>query len=133
MGLSYLQKFSHGFFLNKQYGELFLLLPFYSKIKMMKTNNKILPRRPYGLPPFESPEGWAIPAKVTHLIKGSGDNKYTVGIRVETNSGKFTIPVIDVRRNRDAVERMEKAAQRGSKYFNPSYSITGHSYNVSRK
>lgn len=58
-----------------------------------------------------------------------------IGIHVETDKESFTIPVADVRINRKMVERIQKAAniQTGSKYFRPSFSWSGYSYNMSRK
>lgn len=62
-----------------------------------------------------------------------------IGYKITKQDEKpFTVPVIDVRRNEDQRRLAEYVikqnnAQRGSRYFKPSYSILGYSYNVSRK
>lgn len=70
--------------------------------------------------------------KITHLKK---ENKLSYGIKVETEKETFIVPVIDVRdgeSERSAVKSMIKA-QNKSKFMNPSFSVLGHSYKVSRK
>lgn len=59
-----------------------------------------------------------------------------IGVADESKKdGRFIIPVADVRRNRGQVERIEKYAniEKGSKFFKPSYSLLGYSYNISMK
>lgn len=64
-----------------------------------------------------------------------------LGYLIEVSSlkkGKFVIPVVDVRdgkEDRELAERMLKDSNRvvGSKYFRPSYSWYGFSYNQSMK
>lgn len=66
-----------------------------------------------------------------NLIDRNGN---IVGIKVETDKETFTVPVFDVRINRKAAEGFEKQQRTaaGSKYFRPSYSLGGYSYNSSR-
>jgi hypothetical protein len=97
-------------------------------------------RRPYGLLPFEAPEGWAKKSKVSHVFdKKKEEGGRLVGIRVTKGNGdEVDIPVVDATRSEDhrrLVRAIEKASnmQRGSKYFKPSYSVLGYSYNISRK
>lgn len=77
--------------------------------------------------------------KISHLTKEFVPGEKTlVGIKVETGNEKFTIPVVDVRtsdRHRERVEEIIKQSNisRGSKFFNPSYSGMGYSYNLSMK
>lgn len=77
--------------------------------------------------------------KVSHLTQEYIPGEKTlVGIRVETEDDKFTIPVVDVRtspKHRDRVEEIIKQVNttKGSKFFNASYSFMGYSYNISKK
>lgn len=64
------------------------------------------------------------------LLKDANDN--LVGIRVETRKDTFTIPVADVRVNRERAEKILKA-QNKSKYMKPTYSLMGYSYQSSSK
>ena len=62
------------------------------------------------------------------------NTKEIVGIRVETDKGFFTIPIVDVRRSDDQrrkAERMNKGTK--SKFMSPSFSGNGLSYQVSHK
>lgn len=70
--------------------------------------------------------------KTTHLQNKDGE---IVGIKVETLKETFTVPVLDVRRNREIAELVLKGANiaKGSKYIKPSYSWYGYSYNHSMK
>ena len=70
--------------------------------------------------------------KKTNLF--NKDNQL-IGIKVETDKEQFIIPVADVRRNRGLVESIIKASNisKGSKFFKPSFSILGYSYNHSMK
>lgn len=59
-------------------------------------------------------------------------------IRVETDNDTFNIPVIDVRdgeKARISAEKVLKQANiaKGSKYFKPTFSLYGYSYNLSMK
>lgn len=73
--------------------------------------------------------------KVYNLLNKKDE---VIGINVETKKESFTIPVVDVRRSDDQrrkANQILKAANihKGSKFFSPSYSWLGYSYNVSRK
>lgn len=54
-----------------------------------------------------------------------------VGIRVETEKDIFNIPVLDSRVDNKRLLKFEKQQNqhRGSRYFKPSYSVAGYSYN----
>ena len=91
-------------------------------------------KHPFGIPPFKAPESWSKKA-ILHVVKQSDA---LIGIKVQTLDETFTIPIIDVRNGysqRERAEEMVKAnsIQNGSKYFKPSYSVLGYSYNNSRK
>ncbi len=92
---------------------------------------KKYPLRPFGLSPFEAPKGWSLKSKVTTLAKGEGADKRVVGFRVQNEEKNFVIPVLDNRYDPGVVSAQIKAnnIQRGSKYFKPSYSVLGYSYN----
>lgn len=71
--------------------------------------------------------------KDTKVLK-RGEN--IVGYRVTNNKGEvFDIPVVDSRIDSGKADWMIKNqnAQKGSQFIKPSYSLMGHSYNVSRK
>jgi hypothetical protein len=73
--------------------------------------------------------------EVTHL---HNNKNQLVGIKVKTDLETFTVPVLDVRRSEDERQIVEKfiKAERshsGSKFFKPSYSLLGYSYNISKK
>lgn len=73
---------------------------------------------------------------VTHLTKEYEQGiKTLVGIKVQTEEDTFVIPVVDVRHDRGKAEFILKSsrAQQGSRFMKPSYSLTGFSYQVSRK
>lgn len=77
---------------------------------------------------------------VTHLTREFTPGTTTlVGIQVETEEdGKFVIPVVDVRVSPAARQKAESIlknsrASQGSKFFSPSFSVLGRSYNVSQK
>lgn len=69
--------------------------------------------------------------KVT-VIRNEG--KLSYNIKVETKKESFMIPVIDVR-DGEAERRISKLMSKGhrSKFMPPSFSQSGHSYQVSRK
>lgn len=77
--------------------------------------------------------------KVTHLTREFTEGINTlVGIQVETEEDKFVIPVVDVRISPEARKKAESIiknnrAEQGSKFFRPSFSVLGRSYNVSQK
>ena len=65
-------------------------------------------------------------------------NDVLVGYRVTNKEGDvFDIPVLDNRnpkhQERILITEKEINSMRGSRHFAPSYSVLGHSYNVSRK
>lgn len=74
-------------------------------------------------------------SKQTNLLNG----EKLVGIRVTKftdgiESDRFDIPVVDVRHGAASRKRVsaiikQQNIQRGSKYFKPSYSVIGRSYN----
>lgn len=86
---------------------------------------------PYGIPPFKAPDGWAKPSKVSHLTKGEGDEKRLIGIKVENDKESFIVPIIDGVKNPQQANLAIKAVnvQTGSRFFKPSYSVLGRSYN----
>jgi hypothetical protein len=93
---------------------------------------------PFGIPPFQSPEGWAKRAKVEHIGKRDENMIIDVtGIRVTRYEQKpFAIPVLDSRResDRERIANITKVSNGPqSKYFRQSYSIMGPSYNIKRK
>lgn len=54
-----------------------------------------------------------------------------VGYRIKTDQkGTFDVPVLDVRipGHAEKIHKMEKATDKGSKFFTPSYSVLGRRY-----
>lgn len=89
---------------------------------------------PFGIPPFQSPESWGKKSKYYDVSQ----NDSLVGIKVESSKETFTIPIVDVRNGFSQRERADEMIkqeniQRGSKYFSPSTSLMGYSYNNSMK
>lgn len=72
---------------------------------------------------------------VTALTKEIDGKKELVGYNVKTHDDEFRIPVVNGVRNPQEAKEMQKALniQTGSKFFKPSYSVLGYSYNNSRK
>lgn len=70
--------------------------------------------------------------KISHLKK---ENKFSYGIKVETEKDAFVIPVVDVRDGEDARRKAENIikSQNKGKFMQPSFSVMGYSYQVSRK
>lgn len=73
--------------------------------------------------------------KIFNLLDKQND---LVGVRAETYKEEFVIPVVDVRKSdkhRERAARMQKAVniKNGSKFFKPTYSGMGYSYNTSMK
>lgn len=88
-------------------------------------------KHPYGIPPFKSPDSWAVKSKVSSVVKGEGENKRHIGIRVETNKGVITVPTVAG----PLAESFIKAnnIQRGSLFIRPSFSVIGYSYNAPKR
>lgn len=89
---------------------------------------------PFGIPPFKAPESWSKKSVVHHVRQSDA----LVGIKVSTISETFVVPIIDATKSFSQRERANEQIkanniQRGSKFFAPSYSAWGYSYNVSRK
>jgi len=63
-------------------------------------------------------------------------NDQWVGVSAYSKKdGAFTIPVMDARRERQRVANTIKSvnSSKGSSFMKPSFSVAGHSYQVSRK
>jgi hypothetical protein len=70
------------------------------------------------------------PLVVEQVLRGIKITKYIDG----KEDDAFVIPVVDVRRGEDSRRRVneiikQQNIQRGSKFFKPSYSVLGRSYN----
>lgn len=75
--------------------------------------------------------------KVTHL-RSNDETKRSYVIKVDTHDDSFRIPVVDVRdgeKAREMATSIQKARNvaQGSKFFQPSFSLLGYSYNHSAK
>lgn len=76
--------------------------------------------------------------KKTKVSLLTREGKLSHRIKVETHDDSFTIPVIDVRDGEIAREQAadiikSRNIAQGSKFFSPSFSLHGYSYNHSMK
>lgn len=87
-----------------------------------------------GIAPFKAPDSWSKKSKYYDVKQSDA----LIGIKVESHNETFTIPIVDVTKSYSQRERAEEMIkenniQRGSRFFKPSFSVLGHSYNNSRK